>query len=322
MHRPVLGALMIVALVVFPVLTGDEFLAYLLTEILIMALFALSFNLLLGYTGLLPFGHAGFFGLGAYTCTLLIKKASMNPLASLVLALVLPLFAAWIIGYLCIQRVKVYFALLSLAFGQIIYTIIFKWYDFTGGDTGIYAIPRPTFFGMDLESTLAYYLFVLPISLISFLILYMIVRSPFGVILRAIRENPERAEYLAIHVKRYQLLSFIISAFFASEAGALYALFQRYSVPIFAHATKTIEALVMTILGGTYSFIGPILGAAIVTGLDKLITTYTEYWPLVLGSILLFLALFLPGGVIGLMEKVKASLKLKEARRERWLSYR
>jgi branched-chain amino acid transport system permease protein len=276
-----------------------------------MGLFAMSFNLLLGYTGLLPFGHAGFFGLGAYTLTLLIKKASLPILLSFLLSLFIPILFALVIGFFCIQRMKVYFALLSLAFGQIIYTIIFKWYSFTGGDTGIYGVPRPVLFGRELNSTVAYYYFTLPLVLFSLLLLFMIVRSPFGVIIRAIRENPERAEYLAIHVKKYQLISFIISAFFAAEAGSLFVLFQGYSVPIFAHATKTVEALVMTILGGSYSFIGPIIGAAIVTALDKILTTYTEYWPLVLGIILLFLALYLPGGVIGLWEGIKVSIKLK-----------
>jgi len=309
--QSLLWVLVILALVVFPLIIKAEFLTFLLTEILIMGLFAMSFNLLLGYTGLLPFGHAGFFGLGAYTLTLLIKKASLPILLSFILSLFIPVLFALVIGYFCIQRVKVYFALLSLAFGQIIFTIIFKWYSFTGGDTGIYSVPRPVLFGWELKSTVAYYYFTLPFVLLSLLLLLMIVRSPFGVILRAIRENPERAEYLAIHVKKYQLLSFLISAFFAAEAGSLFVLFQGYSVPIFAHATKTVEALVMTILGGTYSFIGPIIGAAIVTGLDKILTTYTEYWPLVLGIILLFLALYLPGGVIGLWEKIKVSIKLK-----------
>ena len=306
-----LWVLVILVLVAFPLIIKAEFLTFLLTEILIMGLFAMSFNLLLGYTGLLPFGHAGFFGLGAYTLTLLIKKASLPILLSFFLSLFIPLLFALVIGYFCIQRMKVYFALLSLAFGQIIYTIIFKWYSFTGGDTGIYGVSRPVLFGWELKSTVAYYYFTFLFVSLSLLLLFMIVRSPFGVILRAVRENPERAEYLAIHVKKYQLLSFIISAFFAAEAGSLFVLFQGYSVPIFAHATKTVEALVMTILGGTYSFIGPIIGAAIVTGLDKILTTYTEYWPLVLGIILLFLALYLPGGVIGLWEKIKVSIKLK-----------
>jgi branched-chain amino acid transport system permease protein len=304
--------LVILALVAFPIVIKGEFFTFLLTEILIMGLFAMSFNLLLGYTGLLSFGHAAFFGLGAYTVTLLITKASLPILPSFLLSLFIPLLFALVIGYFCIQRIKVYFALLSLAFGQIIYTILFKWYDFTGGDTGIYGIPRPAPFGWDLNSTVAYYYFILPFILLSLMSLFVIVRSPFGMILRAIRENPERAEYLAVHVKKYQLLSFIMSSFFAAEAGALFVFFQGYTVPIFAHANKTVEALVMTILGGTYSFIGPIIGAAIVTGLDKILTTYTEYWALVLGVILLFLSLYLPGGMMGLVEKIKASFKSKK----------
>lgn len=308
-----MGFLVILALVAFPFVIREEFFIFLLTEILIMALFAMSFNLLLGYTGLLSFGHAAFFGLGAYTLTLLIMKASFSIFASFILALFIPLLFAVVIGYFCIQRMKVYFALLSLAFGQIIYTIIFKWYDFTGGDTGIYAVPRPTVFGWELKSTVAYYYFILPFIFFSLLLLFTVVRSPFGMILRAIRENPERAEYLAIHVKKYQLISFVIAAFFAAEAGALYVLFQGYAVPIFAHANKTVEALVMTILGGTYSFVGPIIGAVILTGLDKVLTTYTEYWAFVLGLILLILSLYLPGGVVGLVEKIKGSRKGKKA---------
>jgi branched-chain amino acid transport system permease protein len=311
-NHSLIWILVILALAAFPVIIKAEFFTFLLTEILIMGLFAMSFNLLLGYTGLLSFGHAGFFGLGAYTLTLLITKASFPILLSFFLSLFIPLLFASVIGYFCIQRIKVYFALLSLAFGQIIYTVIFKWYDFTGGDTGIYGIPRPAPFGWELKSTVAFYYFTLPFILLSLASLFVIVRSPFGMILRAIRENPERAEFLAVHVKKYQLLSFIISSFFAAEAGALFVFFQGYAVPIFAHANKTVEAMVMTILGGTYSFIGPIVGAAIVTGLDKILTTYTEYWPLVLGVILLFLSLYLPGGMMGLLEKIRVSFKSKK----------
>lgn len=296
--------LVIISPFLLPLIIRSEFMIYLLTEIYIMALFSMSFNILLGYTGLLPFGHAAFFGLGAYSCILLIKRASFDPILAFLLALVIPLFFALVMGYFCIQRMKVYFALLSLAFGQIVYTAIFKWYDFTGGDTGIYGVPRPHIFGIDLESSTAFYYFSLSIITVTFALIYIIVHSPFGAILRAIRENPERAEYLAINVKLYQLLSFVLAAFFAAEAGALYAFFQRYAVPTFAGIPKTVEAMVMTILGGTYYFVGPIFGTIIVTVLDKIITTYTEYWPFILGSIILVLALFLPGGIVGLADSL------------------
>ncbi len=304
--------LVVLALVSFPLITQAEFLTFLLTEVLIMALFAMSFNLLLGYTGLLSFGHAGFFGLGAYTLTLLVTKANLSVLPSFLLALLIPLPFALVIGYFCIQRLRVYFALLSLAFGQIIFSIIFKWYDFTGGDNGIYGVPRPSIFGFAFNSTISYYYFILPLVLLSTTFLYFVVRSPLGMMLRAIRENPDRAEFLAIHVKKYQLAAFLISAFFAAEAGALFALYQGYSVPGFAHVNKTVEAMVMTILGGTFSFIGPFVGAAIVTALDKVLTTYTQYWMFVLGVVLLFLALYLPGGVVGLVQKLGIIIQSKK----------
>ncbi len=267
----------------------------LVNEMLILGLAACSLNLILGYTGMVSFGPAGLYAVGAYTTALLLIYTKIPFGLSFIAGPVMAVIASIVIGWFCVRLTHVYFALLTLAFAQIIYTIAFKWYSFTKGDNGIVNIPVPG----SLASIMNYYYFSLIIVVVCLVLLRMIVTSPFGKTLQALRENPERAEFIGINVRRYQLTAFVLSGFFLGVAGSLFCGFNKNVFPIYAHWMKSTEMLVVCLLGGIYSFLGPVVGSIVYIFLDKIITSYTQYWPLVLGLVVLALVIFLPGGIVG-----------------------
>jgi len=292
------------SLIILPFVLEGEFSQYylfLVADILAWALFAMSFNLVLGYGGMMSFGHAAFFGVGAYTCALLLVKTS----CPLVLAfLAAPLAAACVglvIGYLSVRIKGVfYFAVLTLCFAQLVYILVYKWRGFTFGDDGIQGIPVPAFISTD-ASYINYYFFALIIVLICTFVLWKIVRSPFGMILRSLRENPERAAFVGINVEHYRLIAFVISAFFSGVAGVLYALLQTSISPDILFWANSGDVILMGLLGGMTLFLGPALGAAIMVLLNSFVTSYTEYWGFCLGVILILIVLFFPKGVGGVL---------------------
>jgi branched-chain amino acid transport system permease protein len=267
----------------------------LVTEILILALAAGGLNLMLGYAGMVSFGPAGFYAVGAYATALILVYTDLPFGLAFIAGPVVAAGAAVLIGWFCVRLTQVYFALLTLAFSQIIHTIIFEWYDFTKGDNGIVDIPLPEW----LKSITHYYYFSLIVVVLCLGLLWMIVRSPFGKTLQAMRENAQRAESVGIPVRRYQLATFVISGFFLGVAGSLFCGFNKNVFPNYAHWIKSTEMLVVCLLGGIYNFFGPIVGSVVYLLLDKVITGYTQYWPLVLGLIIIVLLLFLRGGIAG-----------------------
>lgn len=281
-----------VALVAAPLIL-PQFYLLLSVEILIMGLFAVGFNLLMGYAGMVSFGHAAFYGVGAYACGLLLKKAELAlPLAFLAGPVAAALFAV-VIGFFCIRLTRIYFSMLTLAFSQIVWATAHKWYGLTGGDNGLVGIPVPA----SLSGPQSFYCFALGVTLVVLAVLWRIINAPFGRTLLAIRENAERAEFVGVNVRRAQLIAFSISGAVSGLAGALFALFSRGAFPEYALWTKSAEVLLMTLLGGPHVFLGPVLGAGILIVLNSVVTSYTEYWPLVLGTILLVLLYAFPGGV-------------------------
>ena len=273
-----------------------------LTEVFIWSLFAVAFNLLMGYAGMISFGQAAYLGIGGYTTGLLLKNIpDLSFYVGLIAAPIGGAVAATIIGYFCIRRTHIYFAILTLAFGHIVYLIAFKWYDFTGGDNGLIGVPVPEWI---LDPTFAnYYKFVLVICLAAIYLLWRIVNSPFGKTLTAIRENPERADFVGINVQRYNLYAFTIAGAFSGLAGALIMINERSVYPDLAHWTQSTQVLLMSLLGGVYTFFGPIVGAFLLQTMDADITqNYPEIWQLFLGGVLVLILFGLPGGIVGFIQ--------------------
>lgn len=273
-------------------------------EILIMALLAASFNLLFGYTGLLSFGQAAYFGIGAYVCGLILIQISPSIWLGILGGILFSTLSAIAIGFFCVRLTGIYFSMLTLAFGEMVYAIAFKWYDVTGGDNGLVGVPKPTmnFFGLtslDLTSPVHYYYFVLTFFVISIFILQRIISSPLGYVLRGIRENLERVGFSGLEVKKFQLIAFSIAGFFAGLAGTLYAPFASTVSPQVVGWTKSAEPVLMTLLGGSEVFFGPILGSWLFLVLKDYIISHTEFWEIYFGVVLVFLVIFLPGGVLG-----------------------
>lgn len=279
------------------------------SEMLILALAASSLNLLMGYTGLVSFGPAGLYAVGAYTTALLIVRGSVPFGLALIAGPIMTAMVSVIVGWFCVRRTAIYFALLTLAFSQLIHTIIFKWYSFTGGDDGIVGIPMPSF----LFSINNYYYFTLACTVMCLVALWMIINSPFGKALQVIRENPGRAEFIGINVRRYQLIAFVIQGFFLGAAGSLFCGFSHCVFPTYAHWTKAIDIIIACLLGGMYNFLGPVAGSTVYILLNKAITNFTEYWPLTLGIVVVLLVLFLRGGIVGFISE-----KFSAIRGEKW----
>jgi branched-chain amino acid transport system permease protein len=271
----------------------------LVAEIFSLSLFAISINLLLGYTGMIPFGHAAFYGLGVYSFAIMLKKAGLSFPLALVLAPLITSLIGIMIGFFCIRVVGLKFAMLSLAFGQIVWAIIYKWYSFTGGDNGIMDIPLPAFL---YNPTICYY-FILIIFILSLFVIWKIINSPFGWTLESIRENAQRVYFIGTDTRHYQLIAFAISSFFAGLAGALFVLVSHNAFAEYVFWSKGGEGLIMVVLGGMYSFFGPIIGAFAMVLLHTFILTHTEYWPFLLGMILLVIMLFAPQGIVGVLGK-------------------
>jgi branched-chain amino acid transport system permease protein len=305
--RPVLRWAPVLLLLLVPMAAGRYY-QYLLTQIFVASLMAIAFNLLLGTTGLLSFGQAAFFGVGAYAVGLLITKAGLGTLSALALAPVAAAAAAALIGMFCVRLSGVHFAMLTLAFGQLIYAVVFKWYGLTGGDNGIQGIPVkpiavPGLGGVDIGSTLEMYYFVLAVVALSVEVLRRIRSSPFGATLKSIRENGQRASYLGVNVKLYQWTAFVVAGAFTGLAGGLYALMEKSISPEIINWTKSAEPVLMTIIGGIYTFVGPAVGAVVYIVLNSYLVAWTEKWALVLGLVLLTLVLLLPGGVVGFVNE-------------------
>jgi branched-chain amino acid transport system permease protein len=272
---------------------------HLVNLFLIGSLFALSFNILLGNTGLLSFGHGAYFGLGAYGVALLMQKAGIHYFLAIPLSLLITAVIAAVIGLFCSRVVAMSFAILTLAFGELLFTIASKWYTFTGGDDGIQSVFPPAI----IASSARFYYFTLVIVALASLAIWRILHSPFGYTLQCIRDNRQRIESIGINVRRYQWMAFIIAGIFAGLAGTLFVTLNWTVAPTDIGWVKGGEPLVMTIVGGQYVFGGPIIGSAILTFFQFFVGQLTLYWALVIGIVLALVVRFLPGGVGGYIQE-------------------
>jgi branched-chain amino acid transport system permease protein len=264
-----------------------------------LGLFAMSLNLLVGYTGLLSFGHATFFGLGAYAFCILMQSKLVNVPVAIAGTLAVTGFAAVIIGLICVRLTHIYFAFITLAIQMLLYSLLIAWSTLTGGEQGLIGgIPRPPFWGVNLGDPFHFYVFNVVIFVGSVAIMYIIVRSPFGVALRMIRDNPQRATFLRVNVPRFKLAVFVIASLFSGLAGVLMGLYVSGAYPNFAFWTTSGEGLFMIMLGGARVFLGPAVGAALMIVLDSMVNTYTGHHGIVLGGIILFTVLILRRGAL------------------------
>ncbi len=295
-RRRTAGLLALALLLALPRLVPYTALA---TEMLVFALFAAAYDLVLGYSGLLSFGHAAFFGLGAYgTGILLLRVVPSVPLA-LAAGLLLAALAGLVIGALCMRRAGVYFAMVTLAFGQMLYFVAFKWNALTGGDDGLQGVPRPPLGPLSLRNEAVLYYVVLAVVIASVLFLSRVVNSPFGKTLEALRENPARARSIGYDVGRYRLAAFVMSATFSGLAGGLYALLLNF-VPVSTLYWPTSgEVVMMSIIGGTGTLFGPMAGAMFVVLLRDIVNTYTRLWGLAMGAVFMVAVLAFRQGIAG-----------------------
>jgi len=274
----------------------SPFWVHTVTNVFIFGLYAVSINLLLGYGGMLSFGHAAYFGVGGYAAALLMKKAGVPmPLAFLGGPVTAALFAA-VFGFFCVRLKGIYFAMLTFAFQMLLHSVIFKWYRFTGGDDGIPGVFPPALIG----SPVKFYYFAVMIIAVGLALIRMIVNSSFGYAIRAIRENPLRSQYVGIDVTLYRRANFVLAGFFAGLAGALYAYSQNSVFPDWLYWSASAIPIFMTVFGGIDVFLGPFVGAAAYVLLETAITGFTRYWPMIMGVILLFLVILLPNGLVSL----------------------
>jgi branched-chain amino acid transport system permease protein len=294
------------ATLILPVFIG-EFWIHIAVEILILALFAVSFNMIFGYMGQLSFGHAAYFGVGAYATGLLMVKTSVPLPICLAVSMITAGICALVIGYFCVRLTGIYFAILTMAFGQLIYYIIFQWYSFTGGDDGLQGIVPPDW----IIGATAYYYFTLFIVAAALIVIWFITESPFGYTMRAIRENADRTRFIGINVRKYMLINFAVAGMFAGLAGGLLGPFNRSIAPDLCNWHQSGLPVFMTVIGGPSSFFGPIIGSLIYTFLFAFVTGFTEYWPLTIGLVIIFVVLYMPGGVMGL---AKTKLKIFETK--------
>ena len=274
-------------------------------KVFILGLFALSLNILIGYLGLVAFGHAAFFAAGAYTLGLFLQSSIVSNLGSLsipaaiISAIFISTILAAFIGAICIRLKDIYFSFLTLAFQMLIYSIILALVDITGGDQGLMGgFPKPPFLGIDLGKPFDFYAFTIFISIITIVLLRQLIESPFGYGLRMIRDNPDRPAALGFNNQRHKLIAFIIAGSIAGLAGSLQALLDVGAYPEWAFWAKSAEPLFMILLGGMHSFLGPLMGAFIFEILNDFVTANTRYYGLVLGLVILSFVLGLRRGLL------------------------
>ena len=276
------------------------------TRIMVMGLAAMSLNFLLGFTGVLSFGHAAYFGLGGYGTAMAIKYWGVGSIPAIVLGVIVATIAAMIIGRLIIKLRGVYFAMVTIAFGQVFYFIAFRWNAVTGGDDGLTGWRRlPINFGfaeLDIvQNDRAFYYFALAIFAVCVGAMAALLNSPFGRSLIAIRENERRARFLGVPIEFHVWLSFVISCLFVSVAGGLYALLNNFIDPRALRVDLSGNLVIMAVLGGMRSFWGPLIGAAIFVALQDYVSSHTQNWMSVIGLVFVLVVRFFPRGVLGML---------------------
>ncbi|NBS77446.1 MAG: branched-chain amino acid ABC transporter permease [Betaproteobacteria bacterium] len=291
-----LAALLVLSLL--PLLTQSRVTLDFVIRLAAFGIFASSLNILVGYGGMVSFGHAMFFGSGAYVFGLLMQKTQVSIPVAMLGAIAFSGLLGLLIGAICVRLKEIYFSFLTLAFQMLIHSVILTWTSLTGGDQGLMGgIPRPPFLGINLSDHTTLYWFSCTLGVLCLLVMRVILQSPFGATLRMVRDSSERAVFLGIDVWRIKLYAFILSSCMASIGGVLMALFVSGAFPDFGYWTMSGDAIFMIMMGGLHVFIGPVVGAALLLLFNDIITRTTEYHGLALGLVVLLFALGFKRGI-------------------------
>jgi branched-chain amino acid transport system permease protein len=314
------AAAILLVLLLLPALI-EIYQTQLLTYGLIAAIAALGFNLLLGYTGLLSFGHSAFFGLGAYTVAFLLRYLGVHSMELYILfGVPIAAVVSALLGYICVRHTRIFFGILTLALSQVLYSLALKLFWVTGGTDGL-RVPQPTLLaglitfkgaGAFQRFVNSYYYYVLAAFAICVVVMWVIVHSPFGKALQAIRDNEVRAAFLGLRIRRFRWAAFLISGTFTALAGILWVPLNGLTTPEVLYWPFSGEIVFTALLGGFRNFTGPIVGGIVFTYLKTYAVASTEYWQLLLGTVLVALILVLPTGIVGGISKLAAKLKAKE----------
>ncbi|HET6522010.1 MAG TPA: ABC transporter permease [Geminicoccaceae bacterium] len=289
-----IGGAVVLGLLLLPLVAG-AYVQYLMVEILCLALFAASLHFMMGPGGMVSFGHAAYFGLGAYGAALLVKYLAAPMEAALVVAVATAFAGALLFGWFCVRLAGVYLAMLSLAFAQITYAVAFQWYEFTGGDNGIFGIWPSAW----ASPTTVYYYFALALNVLALLLLRRIIYAPFGYTLRACRDSPLRADAIGIDVRNHRWLGFTLAGTFAGLAGGVLAFLKGSIDTTWLAIPQSIKVLVMVLLGGVQTLVGPLVGAAGYHALEIWMSALTNLWPLFLGALIIVICVAFPQGLVG-----------------------
>ena len=293
----------------FPIIGGYSGLD---TKIMIFCIFVVGFDLLLGYTGYLSFGHAAFFGIAAYTTGLMFKGFSDNIIPAIIVAVIVSTSVAVVIGLLTLKRTGIYFSILTLAFGEMFHSMAMAMLQqWTGGENGLTGMPTPMLFSIKMQGAAVFY-FVTLVAILAFYVAKRIERSPVGLMMRAIKCNQTRLEYTGINARKYKLLTFVISAIYAALAGALMVVYEPFVGHEFLGWHLSGEVVLMSVIGGVGTLVGPMLGAAFMLYFENVLSAdIGEHWLLYLGIIFMAVVIFMPGGFMEAVSRLQAKFTQK-----------
>ena len=289
---------LIVVLACVPAFSGGDYFTNVASQVLIAALFALSLNLLVGYAGLTSLGHAGYLGLSGYLSSWLVLNMQWSLFGAGAAALALTTVMAALFGLVALRATGLSFLMITLAFGQILWGIAYRWASVTGGDNGLSGLARPAPFGLDLGQASAFYYFTLAVFLLVWGLIAVWVRSPFGASICGTRDQPRRMSALGYNVWLIRWITYIVSGFFGAVAGLMYVYYHQFISPHSLSLANSAEMLLMVIAGGPGTLIGPVVGAALVVLLKNVASAWIDRWIMLLGFVFIFIVMFVPGGLV------------------------
>jgi len=272
-----------------------RFYVYVASVVLLTGLLATSLNLAIGYGGIYQFHHAVFYGVGAYGTALMLTRGGAPAPVAMIVGPLAAAFLSLVMGMVCVRLSKLYFGMLQISLGSLVWVTVYRWYSFTGGDDGIHGVPLPDL----IASAKGSYYYTLAVTALCLFAMRRIAGSPFGKTLQGIRDNPVRSEAIGVDVKRHQLAALVIAGFFGGVAGSLFVVVDTSVFPDMMFWTYSLEVLIMCLLGGMYTFWGPFVGSSTLVLLRVFVSVYTQYWSLILGTILSLVIIFLPDGLLG-----------------------